>query len=76
VSFAAISLCVTSHRVVIVVAVYFVMTQSGNFWILPCIITHLRNFNRYGIWFVSHTMFAIFKIMFRWLFTMTNQLIR
>jgi hypothetical protein len=34
VSFAAITLCVASQRVFIVV-VYFVMTQSGNFWIHP-----------------------------------------
>jgi hypothetical protein len=34
VSFAAIALCVASQRVFVVV--YFVMTQSGNFWI------HLR----------------------------------
>jgi hypothetical protein len=34
-SFAAITLCVASQRVFIVVSVYFVMTQSGNFWILP-----------------------------------------
>jgi len=33
VSFAAIVLCVASLRVFIVV--YFVMTQSGNFWIHP-----------------------------------------
>jgi hypothetical protein len=32
VSFAAITLCVASQRVFTVV-VYFVMTQSGNFWI-------------------------------------------
>jgi hypothetical protein len=32
-SFAAITLCVASQRVFIVV--YFVMTQSGNFWIHP-----------------------------------------
>jgi hypothetical protein len=32
VSFAAILLCVASQRVFIVV-VYFVMTQSGNFWL-------------------------------------------
>jgi hypothetical protein len=35
VSFAAVTLCVASRRVFIVVSVYFVMTQSGNFWILP-----------------------------------------
>jgi hypothetical protein len=35
VSFAAIILCVASHRVFIIVVVYFVMTQSGNFWIHP-----------------------------------------
>jgi len=34
VSFAAITLCVASQRVFIVV-VYFVMTQSGNLWIHP-----------------------------------------
>jgi len=33
VSFAAITLCVASQRVFIFVRVYFVMTQSGNFWI-------------------------------------------
>jgi hypothetical protein len=33
VSLAAITLCVASQRVFIVV--YFVMTQSGNFWIHP-----------------------------------------
>jgi hypothetical protein len=31
VSFAAITLCVASQRVFIVVSVYFVMTQSGKF---------------------------------------------
>jgi hypothetical protein len=35
VSFAAITLCVASRRMFIVVIVYFVMTQSGNFWIHP-----------------------------------------
>jgi hypothetical protein len=34
VSFAAITLCVASQRVFIFV-VYFVMTESGNFWIQP-----------------------------------------
>jgi hypothetical protein len=33
VSFAAITLCVASQRVLIVASVYFVVTQSGNFWI-------------------------------------------
>jgi hypothetical protein len=35
VSFAAITLCVASQRMFIVVSVYFVMTQSGNFWVHP-----------------------------------------
>jgi hypothetical protein len=37
VSFAAVTLCVASQWmfIVIVVVVYFVMTQSGNFWIHP-----------------------------------------
>jgi hypothetical protein len=35
VSFAAITLCVASQRMFIVIVVYFVMTQSGNFWIHP-----------------------------------------
>jgi hypothetical protein len=34
VSFVAITLCVASQRVIVVV-VYFVMTQSGNLWIHP-----------------------------------------
>jgi hypothetical protein len=39
VSFAAITLCVASQRVfIVVVVVYFVMTQSGNFWIHPRIL--------------------------------------
>jgi hypothetical protein len=41
VSIAAITLCVASQCVLIVV--YFVMTQSGNFWI------HLRMRNAYLI---------------------------
>jgi len=35
VSFATITLCFTFQRVFIVVSVYFVMIQSGNFWIHP-----------------------------------------
>jgi hypothetical protein len=35
VSIAAITLCIVSQRVFIFVNVYFVMTQSGNFWIHP-----------------------------------------
>jgi len=38
VSFTTITLCVASQRVFIVVSVYFVMTQSGNFWIHPRIL--------------------------------------
>jgi hypothetical protein len=39
VSFAAITFCVASQRVFIVVSVYFVTTQSGNFWIHPRMVT-------------------------------------
>jgi hypothetical protein len=35
VSFAAITLCVASQRMFIVVSKYFFMIQSGNFWIHP-----------------------------------------
>jgi hypothetical protein len=36
VSFATITLCVASQRVfIVIVVVYFIMTQSGNFWIYP-----------------------------------------
>jgi hypothetical protein len=35
VSFVAITLCVASQLMFIVVSVYFVMPQSGNFWIHP-----------------------------------------
>jgi hypothetical protein len=35
VSFAAITFCVASQRVIPKVSIYFVMTQSGNFWIHP-----------------------------------------
>jgi hypothetical protein len=38
VSFAAITLCVASERVIQKVSVHFVMTQSGNFWIHPRIL--------------------------------------
>jgi hypothetical protein len=45
VSFVTITLCVTSQRVIPKVSVYFVMTQSGNFWIHPHIYvtTYLMN---------------------------------
>jgi hypothetical protein len=33
VGFAAITLCVASQRVLPKISVYFVTTQSGNFWI-------------------------------------------
>jgi hypothetical protein len=35
VSFAAITLCVASQRLIPKVSIYFVTTQSGNFWIHP-----------------------------------------
>jgi hypothetical protein len=41
VSFAAISFCIASQRVFIIV-VYFVMTQSGNFWIHPRTVVKYR----------------------------------
>jgi hypothetical protein len=43
VSFAPTTLCVASQRVFIVVSVYFVTNQSGNFWIHP-----RRRFLRYN----------------------------
>jgi hypothetical protein len=43
-SFAAITLYVASQRVFIVVSVYFVMTQSGNFWIHPRIRSDLKRY--------------------------------
>jgi hypothetical protein len=54
VSFAAVTLCVASQRVFIVAVVYFVMTQSGNFWIHPhtCmskIITHVNENSFVGV---------------------------
>jgi hypothetical protein len=38
VSFAAITLCVASQQVFIVVSLCFITTQSGNFWIHPRIL--------------------------------------
>jgi len=36
VNYAAITLCVASQLVfIVVIVVYFLMTQSGNFWIHP-----------------------------------------
>jgi hypothetical protein len=35
VSFAAITLCVASQRVFVVVSLYFVISESGNFWMRP-----------------------------------------
>jgi hypothetical protein len=37
VSFAVITLCVASQQCLLLLSVYFVMTQSGNFWIHSCI---------------------------------------
>jgi hypothetical protein len=42
VSFAAIILFVASQRVIPKVSIYFVMTQSGNFWIHPCMLMMRR----------------------------------
>jgi hypothetical protein len=42
VSFAAITLCIVSQRLFVVVFVYFVTAQSGNFWIHPRIFFELR----------------------------------
>jgi hypothetical protein len=58
VSFATITLCVASQRVfvvVVVVLVYFVMTQSGNFWIHPriCAVTHLSCTMVTNLWKVT-----------------------
>jgi len=40
--FAAITLCVASQRVIIVLSVYFIMTQSENFWIHHRIYRHFH----------------------------------
>jgi hypothetical protein len=50
VSFAAITLCVAFQRVFIVVSVYFLMTQSGNFWIHPCSIESEVNDDLAFVW--------------------------
>jgi len=41
VSFAAKTLCVALQRVFVVVVVYFVTTQSGNFWTHPRIVSNI-----------------------------------
>jgi len=46
-SFAAITPCVNSQRVFIVIVVYFVITQSGNFWIHPRMICILEPHNEW-----------------------------
>jgi hypothetical protein len=58
VSFATITLCVVSQRVFIVVSVYFIMTQSGNFWINPCISSILLHlpFFLLSLYFLHHTI--------------------
>jgi hypothetical protein len=43
VSFVSIILCVASERVIPEVSVYFVMTQSGNFWIHPRIVKKVQD---------------------------------
>jgi hypothetical protein len=63
VSFAAITLCIASQPVFVVISVYFVMNQSGNFWILP-----VHNKNRktqlYNNMFVERQYFKLYKIKF------------
>jgi hypothetical protein len=46
--FCAITLCVASQRVFIIVGVYFVMTQSGNFWIHPRIVNRCQACNNHN----------------------------
>jgi hypothetical protein len=47
VSFAAITLCIASERVFMVVSLYLVMTQSGNFSIHALFGTNLYAFGVY-----------------------------
>jgi hypothetical protein len=48
VKFAVVTLCVASQRVFIVV-VYFVMTQSGNFWIHPRVLSNRLRSKVFGL---------------------------
>jgi hypothetical protein len=52
VSFAAITLFVASQRVFVAV-VYFVMTQSGNFWIHPRVRVRQMGFRISAVLFVE-----------------------
>jgi len=52
--FAAITLCVASQRVFVVVVVVVVVvislsTQSGNFWMHPCIVFLYDGFMSYSL---------------------------
>jgi hypothetical protein len=66
VRFALISLCVTSQRVFIAVSIYFVVTQSGNFWILPRV-TELKNSEVYtgGSYMYVHNFVRFFGLFMR-----------
>jgi hypothetical protein len=46
---AAITLCVASQPVFIVISVYFFMTQSGNFWIHPRMLGVVH-----CLWYISY----------------------
>jgi hypothetical protein len=54
VSFTALTLYVTSQRVFIFVSLYFVMTQSGNFWIHPRISLFRTNYERLSFFFARN----------------------
>jgi hypothetical protein len=63
-TFAAIILCVASQRMFIVVRVYFVMTQPGDFWTHPRIVSNeklIANDNFSGFWKEALTM--CFKVL-------------
>jgi hypothetical protein len=61
VSFAAIILCVASQQVFVVVSIYFVMTQSGNFWIHPRIF-EFAHFFPLRVDIFSSILFSVVKV--------------
>jgi hypothetical protein len=80
VNFAAITLCVASQRVFVVVVIYFVTTQSGNFWIhsriigssvsTAYILTELES-NSYSYFIINYLLYPQSSAEFKseWSFT-------
>jgi hypothetical protein len=77
VSFAAITLCVASQRLFIVVVLVSLSTQSGNFWIRPRTVQRRKLLCLYHIRFPTDSKFErAFLLLKEWVLTSEGMYLR